>query len=119
MKVFEGYRIFKNLDTFYKWQGKTTKIKDSKKDTVNNLLGYGTDNSSGTLRYTYPVPHPSAVSDLDINKEPKTITGNDVRVCALMDSNCPKSMKVKEQYKTLEEVQAEGWYKNINDDDIS
>jgi hypothetical protein len=104
--MIKGYKIFDNLEQFYNWQGKNGSPDVG---TVNYILGFSTNNSQGTFRYTYPHPHNTATFDLDVYGMPENIQGNDLRVCAAVDSRCPIE-KLPSGLITKEQAQAEGFF---------
>ena len=99
-----GYKVFKDLDAFITWQGEDI---NPNKGTVNAVNEYRDDLI--TIRYTYPEPHPTATWEEDKNGLPIKIAGENVKVCALIDSNCPEK-KIPKSLKTIAEVRALGWF---------
>jgi hypothetical protein len=104
--MIKGYKIFDNIEKFYNWQGKNGSPAVG---TVNYILGFSTNNSQGTFRYTYPNPHSTASFDVDKYGMPENISGNDLRVCCEIDHRCPKN-KIPDGLETLEQVKEKGFY---------
>jgi len=108
------YKIFNNINDFYDWQGTNGSPSDG---TVNKELGFSTNNISGTFRYTYPTPYPSALFELDQYGMPINIRGSNIKVCAFIDCNCPEGL-VPEDLKTLEDVKLLGWFPDIEEEGV-
>ncbi|NVM36897.1 MAG: hypothetical protein HWN81_14970 [Candidatus Lokiarchaeota archaeon] len=100
------FAILNTLQEFYNWQGYNG---NPAKGTVNQILGFSTDNPNRTYRYTYPHPHPSASFDIDQYGMPENIIGDDLRVCYAIDWKCPIN-NIPATLLEFSEVRAQGWF---------
>ncbi len=116
MAALLGYKIFDTLTDFYNWQGYNGNPTDG---TVNKVMGYSTTNPLGTYRYTKPYPHPSVDQTditLDQNDMPTAISGSELRVCCVIDVNCPDELMGQaftDSLISLSAAQTEGWFISI------
>ena len=95
------------LDNFYDWQGENGNPAEG---TVNQILGYSTNNINGVTRYTEPIVHKNSTCDRDFLGMPirGSIIGVETDVICTIDENCPPS-KIPPELLTQEEFDSLNW----------